>query len=179
MKSFLRFVTPGGVYQFKALGFGLTTSPQVFTRAMAPVSVMLHSMGVRMLRHLDDSLVQASSRLGCVQARDKVLTLCQVVGNYHQSGEISTPPFSDHNVLGDSPRLPDFEGFSVADQNFDPVVVGRQISVLQSSARVYLEAAHRSHLLPDSGGPRKLPMDGSPPVGSQEHGIASGGSISA
>ena len=42
-KKFLRFVVDGRVYQFKALCFGLSTAPQVFTRIMAPVSSFLHS----------------------------------------------------------------------------------------------------------------------------------------
>ena len=41
-RRFLRFVVDGQVYQFKALCFGRSTAPQVFTRVMVPVSVMLH-----------------------------------------------------------------------------------------------------------------------------------------
>ena len=55
--SLLRFLFRDTVYQFKALCFGLSTAPQVFTRVMAPVSAMLHSMGIRMRRYLDDWLV--------------------------------------------------------------------------------------------------------------------------
>ena len=69
-RRFLRFSTAQGTFQFKVLCFGLTTSPQVFTRVMAPVSVMLHSLGIRMLRYLDDWLVQASSKDQCLWARD-------------------------------------------------------------------------------------------------------------
>ena len=57
----LRFVAHGRTYQFKALCFGLSSAPQVFTRVMAPVSAILHSLGVRMRRYLDDWLVQISS----------------------------------------------------------------------------------------------------------------------
>ena len=46
---FLWFVVDGKVYQFRALCFGISTVPQVFTRVMAPVSVMLHDLGVRIL----------------------------------------------------------------------------------------------------------------------------------
>ena len=60
--SLLRFLFRDTVYQFKALCFGLSTAPQVFTRVMAPVSAMLHSMGIRMRRYLDDWLVQSASR---------------------------------------------------------------------------------------------------------------------
>ena len=61
-RPFLRFVSNGHVYQFTALCFGLSKAPQVFTRVMAPVSAILHSLGIRMHRYLDDWLVQSSSR---------------------------------------------------------------------------------------------------------------------
>ena len=61
-RRFLRFVAHGRAYQFKALCFSLSTAPQVFTRVMAPVSTILHSLGIRMRRYLDDWLVQSSSQ---------------------------------------------------------------------------------------------------------------------
>ena len=59
-RKYLRFVTSKGVFQFRVLCFGLTTDPQVFTRA--PVSVILHSLGIRILRYLNYWLILASSR---------------------------------------------------------------------------------------------------------------------
>ena len=79
-RRFLRFSTPEGTFQFKVLCFGLSTSPQVFTRVMAPVSVILHSLGIRMLRYLDDWLILAKSLQECLWARDKVFQLCQELG---------------------------------------------------------------------------------------------------
>ena len=79
-RKFLRFVADGKVYQFKGLCFGLSTAPQVFTRVMAPVSVMLHDLGVRILQYLDDWLLLASSRAGALWARDTVLALCRQLG---------------------------------------------------------------------------------------------------
>ena len=61
-RHFLRFMFRDTVYQFKALCFGLSTAPQVFTRVMAPVSAILHSMRIRMRRYLDEWLVQSASR---------------------------------------------------------------------------------------------------------------------
>ena len=77
---FLRFVSNGQVYQFKALCFGLSTAPQVFTRVMAPVSAILHSLGIRMRRYLDDWLVQSSSRESLLQDLQVVLDLCRELG---------------------------------------------------------------------------------------------------
>ena len=79
-RHFLRFVFRGQVYQFKALCFGLSTAPQVFTRVMAPVSAILHSLGIRMRRYLDDWLVQSSSRESLLTDLRTVLALCHELG---------------------------------------------------------------------------------------------------
>ena len=42
-RKLLRFMSEGTVYQFKALCFGLSTAPQVFTRVFAAVSAWAHS----------------------------------------------------------------------------------------------------------------------------------------
>ena len=76
-RPFLRFVSTGHVYQSKALCFGLSTAPQVFSRVMAPVSAILHSMGIRMRRYLDDWLVQSSSRESLLRDLQTVLGLCR------------------------------------------------------------------------------------------------------
>ena len=74
-RRFLRFMFRDTVYQFKALSFGLSTAPQVFTRVMATVSAILHSMGIRMRRYLDNWLVQSASRESLI----RVLHPSQVV----------------------------------------------------------------------------------------------------
>ena len=53
-RKLLRFMSEGTVYQFRALCFGLSTAPQVFTRVFAAVSAWAHSRGIRLLRYLDD-----------------------------------------------------------------------------------------------------------------------------
>ena len=72
-RPFLRFVSKGHVFQFKALCFGLSTAPQVFSQVMAPVSAILHAMGIRMCRYLDDWLVQSSSRESLLRDLQTVL----------------------------------------------------------------------------------------------------------
>ena len=79
-RHFLRFVFRDQVYQLKALCFGLSTTPQVFTRVMAPVSAILYSMGIRMRRYLDDWLVQSSSRESLLRDLQTVLQLCHELG---------------------------------------------------------------------------------------------------
>ena len=75
-RPFLRFVSEGHTFQFKALCFGLSTAPQVFSRVMAPISAILHSWGICMRRYLDDWLVQSSSRESLLRDLKTVLGLC-------------------------------------------------------------------------------------------------------
>ena len=79
-RHFLRFLLRDTVYQFKALCFGLSTAPQVFTWVMAPVSAILHSLGIRMRRYLADGLVQSSSQESLLVVLPTVLRLCQELG---------------------------------------------------------------------------------------------------
>ena len=79
-RHFLCFMLRDTVYQFKALCFGLSMAPQVFTRVMAPVSAILHSMGIRMRRYLDDWLVQSASRESLLRDLQTVLQLCHELG---------------------------------------------------------------------------------------------------
>ena len=79
-RKYLRFVAFGRVYHFRALCFGLASAPQVFTRVMAPVSSILHSMGIRLCRYLDDWLIQSSSREAVLHDLQVVLDLCMELG---------------------------------------------------------------------------------------------------
>ena len=79
-RPFLRFVSEGHTFQFKALCFGLSTAPQVFSRVMAPISAILHSWGIRMRRYLDDWLVQSSSQESLLRDLQTVLGLCHELG---------------------------------------------------------------------------------------------------
>ena len=92
-RRFLRFVVAGKTYQFRVLCFGLTTAPQVFTRIMAPVSAILHRLGVRMLRYLDDWLILGSTEIACIQSRDRLLAVFKELGiqvNFKKSSLVPT-----------------------------------------------------------------------------------------
>ena len=104
-RKFLRFMTFGKVYQFKVLCFGLSTAPQVFTRVMAPVSAILHSLGIRLRRYLDNWLIQASSQEQVLLALRTVLRLCNSLGivvNWEKSQLVPTQKMLYLGVLLDS-----------------------------------------------------------------------------
>ena len=110
-RQFLRFVAFGVPYQFKALCFGLSTAPQVFTRAMAPVSAMLHRLGVWMLCYLDDWLVLASSWTNAVWARDMVLSLCRDLGILVNLAKSHLVPARSATYLGMTIGTPTLRAF--------------------------------------------------------------------
>ena len=97
---FLRFVAHGRSSQFRALCFGLFTAPQVFTRVMAPVSAILHSLGIRMRRYLDDWLVQAASREELLRDLRVVLSLCRELGIVVNPEKSNFPPSQVVQYLG-------------------------------------------------------------------------------
>ena len=79
-RKLLRFMSEGTVYQFRALCFGLSTAPQVFTRVFAVMSAWARSHGIRLLRYLDDWLVLSSSEKEAKQAVQSLLSLCRTLG---------------------------------------------------------------------------------------------------
>ena len=99
-RRYLRFTMGGVSYQFRVLCFGLTTAPQVFTRLMAPVSAILHRYGIRMLRYIDDWLILAESRTACIQARDRLLQVCEELGLQVNFKKSSLIPSQDMTYLG-------------------------------------------------------------------------------
>ena len=104
-RKFLRFVACGKIYQFKVLCFGLSTTPQVFTRVMAPVLAFLHQSGIRLRCYLDDWLIQASSREQVLLALESVLQLCLSLGivvNWEKSQLIPSQRMVYLGVLLDS-----------------------------------------------------------------------------
>ena len=55
-RKFLRFTLRGRLYQFKALPFGLSTSPVVFTRLMNVIATFLRRRAITLHHFLDDWL---------------------------------------------------------------------------------------------------------------------------
>ena len=58
--KWLRSLSGGVVYQFRAMRFGLCTAPQVFTKVFESISVWAHAHGIRLLRYMDDWLILGS-----------------------------------------------------------------------------------------------------------------------
>ena len=99
-RKLLRFLSGGTVYQFKALCFGLSTAPQVFTRVFAAVSAWVHSHRIRLLRYLDDWLVLASSESEAKKNVQDLLLLCHFLGIVINEEKSNLVPSQSANCLG-------------------------------------------------------------------------------
>ena len=61
-RKYLRYSIAGERYQFKAMPFGLTSAPRIFTKIMRPVVRALREKGIRCVIYLDDLLIIAETR---------------------------------------------------------------------------------------------------------------------
>ena len=59
LRKFLRFYLNSQAYQFKALPFGLSTTPLEFTKVAKEVKLMAQARGIRIHQYLDDWLLRA------------------------------------------------------------------------------------------------------------------------
>ena len=93
-------MSEGTVYQFKALCFGLSTAPQVFTRVFAAVSAWAHARGIRLLRYLDDWLVLSSSEKKAKESIRELLSLCRTLGIVINEKKSDLVPSQSAKYLG-------------------------------------------------------------------------------
>ena len=99
-RKLLRFMLEGTVYQFKALCFGLSTAPQVFTRVFAAVSAWAHTCGIRLLRYLDDWLVLSPSEKKAKESIRELLSLCRTLGIVINEKKSDLVPSQSAKYLG-------------------------------------------------------------------------------
>ena len=79
-RKYMHFHFQGRSYQFKALPFGLSTTPMDFTVVAKEVKLMTLQRGIRIHQYLDDWLVRASSHETCLQHTQNLVVLCQDLG---------------------------------------------------------------------------------------------------
>ena len=57
-RKYLRFLFQGQVYHFRALPFGLSSAPWLFTQVMGEIKIIAHLRGIQLYLYLDDWLAQ-------------------------------------------------------------------------------------------------------------------------
>ena len=79
-RKWLRFAWGSKVFQFRALPFGLSLAPWVFTRVTRELVMMAHSRGIRLRAYLDDWLILADSKEACYSQVAFMWSLCSQLG---------------------------------------------------------------------------------------------------
>ena len=110
-RKYLRFCFQGKIYQFKALPFGLSPAPWLFTKVVSEVKAMIHGQGMQLHQFLDDWLGKATTPEECQRHAMKVLQLVQALGwvvNFEKSDLIPKQIF---DFLGIHFNLVDYTVF--------------------------------------------------------------------
>ena len=79
-RKYLRFCIKGQTFQFKALPFGLATSPFVFTRLMVTIATHLRRRSVVLFPYLDDWLVRNQIRADILRDQQFTIKLISSLG---------------------------------------------------------------------------------------------------
>ena len=96
-RKYLRFTLRGRVYQLKALPFGLSTSPFVFTRLMIVIATFLRRRAITLHPYLDDWLARNQNRRKLLEHRQFILSLINSLGliiNYEKSDLVPAQVFT-------------------------------------------------------------------------------------
>ena len=141
-RPFLRFLLRDTVYQFQALCFGLSAAPPVFTWVMAPVSALLHSLGIRMRRYLDTWLVPSSSQESPRGSSTCPPTLSSF-WDCHPSQVFQPHTFPGSAVSVGRLRFHLFQGFSVGGTHLSAAICNRRIYVMRLDYREPVAVASR------------------------------------
>ena len=136
--KYLRFVALNQVFQFKALCFGLSTAPQVFTRVMAPVSVLLHRLA-------SPGILSVSGSPGIGDGSPTV----PGTGDCSQLGEVQPYSIPESGVPRGDSRFHSFQGFSLPTESREAMLNRQRIPVLRQAARFFVEKAARNSIFPD------------------------------
>ena len=80
MMKYLRFCYQGKVWQFRALPFGLSTAPWIFSMCVRELEVLAHRKGIQINQYLDDWLIRHSSPEILLRQTQWVVDLCTKMG---------------------------------------------------------------------------------------------------
>jgi len=79
-RKYLRISFQGEVYQFRALPFGVSSAPWIFTKVFQQLIIVCRRRGCHLHMYLDDWLGKEMDRLRCQQDRDRVLQIIIQMG---------------------------------------------------------------------------------------------------
>ena len=99
-RKYLRFVINNVAYQFRALPFGLSTAPLVFTRLLQPLAIYVHLKGHLLHRYIDDLLPRQQIRLQVYFNTQFLLDVLHRLGWRVNEGKSMLIPSQDFTYVG-------------------------------------------------------------------------------
>ena len=99
-RQWLRFTWGHRVFQFRALPFGLSLSPWVFTRVSRELALSIRRRGIRLRMYLDDWLVLGSSQEICSQHLQTVMSAARSLGFELNLAKSDLHPSQQFEFLG-------------------------------------------------------------------------------
>jgi hypothetical protein len=99
-RKYLRFALQGKCYQYRVLPFGLSSSPRVFTKVLAPVMAALRTEGVHIHPYLDDILIRAQSPTELRLSVTRTLAALQRTGYVINQEKSQLQPTQDLVYIG-------------------------------------------------------------------------------
>ena len=99
-QRYLAFRAMGKVYTFRAMLFGLSSAPRVFTQLLKPVIKHLHRLGIRVVAYIDDLLIASKTREQALQDYRLVAETLSKLGFQLNSDKCEATPTQHIKFLG-------------------------------------------------------------------------------
>ena len=99
-RKWLRFTWADRVFQFRALPFGLSLSPWVFTRVTRELAILLRQQAIRIRLYLDDWLVLSQSQSLCSAHTQTVCQTAASLGFVLNLDKLDLAPSQTFEYLG-------------------------------------------------------------------------------
>jgi hypothetical protein len=99
-RHWLRFVWKDDVFQFRALPFGLSLSPWIFTRVVREFLIVVRRQGIRIHAYLDDWLILNQLESLCQVHTQRVLAAAQDLGFHVNLEKSDLVPAQEFLFLG-------------------------------------------------------------------------------
>ena len=99
-RRFLRFFFQGSHFQFRALPFGLSSSPRAFCKCLAPILAWCHSRGARTLAYLDDWLALNQNQSILLSQQRQLICILEGLGWIISYEKSQLTPSQQFNFIG-------------------------------------------------------------------------------
>ena len=99
-RKWLRFVWKQKAFQFRALPFGLSPAPLIFTRVVREFASLARQKAIRLSCYLDDWLILAQSQARCAAHTRQMLDLAESLGFIPNPEKCDLTPSQSFDYLG-------------------------------------------------------------------------------